>query len=190
MNVTQRMGSLAAVMLAVAIAACLAVLPGCSKSAEDTIRESLTRQLDVFKADDKKDLLKDLVKPAKSALDQLGVDADEFGVAYLKGFDYELGGITVDEDAGTAKLVVTVSIKSMNDILNSFTTSYQEWATAQDSAPSNDELMKKGGELLMDEVEAAKPKKVDVTLAYKKGDDGTWVASDGLADEVAKVLVG
>ena len=62
--------------------------------------------------------------------EQLGIDPKEYAKSYLEGFDYKIGDVTVDEDKGTATAEVTITCKSMNQIVEDFATQYQEKVAA------------------------------------------------------------
>ena len=92
----------------VTLFACLALtlgLTACGQpSAEETIREGLTTELDGLKDDKSDEFVRGLEGDAADELDQLGIDKKQFATEYLKGFTYQIGDIAVDEDAGTASV--------------------------------------------------------------------------------------
>ena len=81
-----------------------------------------------------------------------------FFLDLIEGFDYKIGDVTVDEDKGTATAEVTITCKSMNQIVEDFATQYQEKVAALDSMPSDDELYKMAGQVMVDVTKAAKTK--------------------------------
>ena len=125
----------------VAIACMLTlVLGGCGgASAEDLIRENLESYMgEVDVADEA--FVEGLESSAGEDLDQLGITADEFAAAYLDGFGYEIGDITVDGDTATAEL--TITIKSYTDIMTTFQNDFYDWAYSVDpnTLSSQDEI--------------------------------------------------
>lgn len=124
----------------VAIACMLTlVLGGCGgASAEDLIRENLESYMgEVDVADEA--FVEGLESSAGEDLDQLGITADEFAAAYLDGFGYEIGDITVDGDTATAELTITV--KSYTDIMTTSRTTSTTGRTASTRTRSRAKTM-------------------------------------------------
>lgn len=162
----------------VALFACLALtlgLTACGQpSAEETIREGLTSELDGLKDDKSDEFVRGLEGDAADELDQLGIDKKQFATEYLKGFTYQTGDIAVDEDAGTASVKVTLTIKSMNDVMNLWNEEYQKRLADMDTLPTEGDLYKLGGELMMAAVKSVEPKTTDIELTCKKDKNGSW----------------
>ena len=125
----------------------------------------------------------------KAELEQLGIDPKEYAKSYLEGFDYKIGDVTVDEDKGTATAEVTITCKSMNQIVEDFATQYQEKVAALDSMPSDDELYKMAGQVMVDVTKAAKTKDTKVTFKYSCNDDGEWSADDSATNEMMNAMM-
>ena len=98
--------------------------------------------------------------------------------------------MTVDEDKGTATAEVTITCKSMNQIVEDFATQYQEKVAALDSMPSDDELYKMAGQVMVDVTKAAKTKDTTVTFKYTANDDGEWSADDSATNEMMNAMMG
>ena len=65
--------------------------------------------------------------------------------------------MTVDEDKGVATAEVSITCKSMNKIVEDFSTQYQEKVAALDTVPSDDELYKMAGQVMVDVTKATEP---------------------------------
>lgn len=125
------------------LVACVVVLSGCGgPSVEELITEDLTTQFDEVK-NGGDDFLSGLEEASGDEFEQLGIDPKEYAKTYLEGFDYKIGDVTVDEDKGVATAEVSITCKSMNKIVEDFSTQYQEKVAALDTVPSDDELYKR-----------------------------------------------
>ena len=132
------------------LVACVVVLSGCGgPSVEELITEDLTTQFDEVK-NGGDDFLSGLEEASGDEFEQLGIDPKEYAKTYLEGFDYKIGDVTVDEDKGVATAEVSITCKSMNKIVEDFSTQYQEKVAALDTVPSDDELYKMAGQVLVD----------------------------------------
>ena len=144
--------------LMAALVACVVLLSGCGgPSVEELITNDLTNQFDEIK-NGGDDFLSGLEKASGDEFEQLGIDPKEYAKSYLEGFDYKIGDVTVDEDKGTATAEVTITCKSMNKIVEDFATQYQEKIAALDTMPSEDDLYKMAGQVMVDVTKAAKTK--------------------------------
>ena len=151
--------------LMAALVACVVLLSGCGgPSVEELITNDLT-------------------------FEQLGIDPKEYAKSYLEGFDYKIGDVTVDEDKGTATAEVTITCKSMNKIVEDFATQYQEKVTALDTMPSEDDLYKMAGQVMVDVTKAAKTKDTKVTFKYSANEDNEWSADDSATTEMMNAMM-
>ena len=170
------------------LVACVVVLSGCGgPSVEELITDDLTTQFDEVKNGG--DVLAGLEEASGDEFEQLGIDPKEYAKSYLEGFDYKIGDVTVDEDKGTATAEVTITCKSMNQIVEDFATQYQEKVAALDSMPSDDELYKMAGQVMVDVTKAAKTKDTKVTFKYSCNDDGEWSADDSATNEMMNAMM-
>ena len=159
------------------LVACVVVLSGCGgPSIEELITEDLTTQFDE-------------VKNGGDEFEQLGIDPKEYAKTYLEGFDYEIGDVTVDEDKGVATAEVSITCKSMNKIVEDFSTQYQEKVAALDTVPSDDELYKMAGQVMVDVTKATEPRKATVIFKYTCNDDGEWSADDSVNSEMMDAML-
>ena len=175
--------------LMAALVACVVLLSGCGgPSLEELITNDLTSQFDEIK-NGGDDFLSGLEEASGDEFEQLGIDPKEYAKSYLEGFDYKIGDVTVDEDKGTATAEVTITCKSMNKIVEDFATQYQEKIAALDTAPSEDDLYKMAGQVMVDVTKAAKTKDTKVTFKYSANEDNEWSADDSATNEMMNAMM-
>lgn len=175
--------------LMAALVACVVLLSGCGgPSVEELITNDLTSQFDEIK-NGGDDFISGLEEASGDEFEQLGIDPKEYAKSYLEGFDYKIGDVTVDEDKGTATAEVTITCKSMNKIVEDFATQYQEKIAALDTMPSEDDLYKMAGQVMVDVTKAAKTKDTKVTFKYSANDDNEWSADDSATTEMMNAMM-
>lgn len=175
--------------LMAALVACVVLLSGCGgPSVEELITNDLTSQFDEIK-NGGDDFLSGLEEASGDEFEQLGIDPKEYAKSYLEGFDYKIGDVTVDEDKGTATAEVTITCKSMNKIVEDFATQYQEKIAALDTMPSEDDLYKMAGQVMVDVTKAAKTKDTKVTFKYSANEDNEWSADDSATTEMMNAMM-
>lgn len=175
--------------LMAALIACVVLLSGCGgPSVEELITNDLTSQFDEIK-NGGDDFLSGLEEASGDEFEQLGIDPKEYAKSYLEGFDYKIGDVTVDEDKGTATAEVTITCKSMNKIVEDFATQYQEKIAALDTMPSEDDLYKMAGQVMVDVTKAAKTKDTKVTFKYSANKDNEWSADDSATTEMMNAMM-
>ena len=167
------------VPLMAVLVACVVVLSGCGgPSVEELITEDLTTQFDEVK-NGGDDFLSGLEEASGDEFEQLGIDPKEYAKTYLEGFDYKIGDVTVDEDKGVATAEVSITCKSMNKIVEDFSTQYQEKVAALDTVPSDDELYKMAGQVMVD-VTKATDKQISAAVPVVR--EPSPVIHDGVYD--------
>lgn len=175
--------------LMAALVACVVLLSGCGGPlVEELITNDLTSQFDEIK-NGGDDFLSGLEEASGDEFEQLGIDPKEYAKSYLEGFDYKIGDVTVDEDKGTATAEVTITCKSMNKIVEDFATQYQEKIAALDTMPSEDDLYKMAGQVMVDVTKAAKTKDTKVTFKYSANKDNEWSADDSATTEMMNAMM-
>ena len=161
------------------LVACVVLLSGCGgPSVEELITEDLTTQFDEVK-NGGDDFLSGLEEASGDEFEQLGIDPKEYAKTYLEGFDYKIGDVTVDEDKGVATAEVSITCKSMNKIVEDFSTQYQEKVAALDTVPSDDELYKMAGQVMVD-VTKATDKQISAAVPVVR--EPSPVIHDGVYD--------
>lgn len=143
-----------------------------------------------FEADDdmRSGFIAGLESGSGGELDQLGISADEFADAYLDGYGYEVGTVTVDGD--TAEVEVTVTIKSYAEIMSTFESNFNAWAESVDpsTVTSEDQVYQKAGEMLMAAAQAAEPQAYDATLTFTQDSGGVWWMDSSSEYELMSIL--
>ena len=111
------------------LAAAVLVLAGCGgPKAEDVIREGVTAEFDKIKNLDDSlidEMTSEMDSEEASAFSELGIDMKDYLKSYFAGFDYEVGEIDVDEDAGTGTVQMKASCKSLERIVADFADQFQ-----------------------------------------------------------------
>lgn len=178
-----------AIPLMAIAAVCMVLLGACGgPSVEDLIRDDLTEQFDALKNGDD-EFIDALEDSAGSEFETLGIDPAEYASAYLEGFDYEIGDITVEDSTATAH--VTLTLKSMNTIINDFSTQFQEEIEAIDDPTSitEEDLYKRAGEIMVEVTKNTEPKTVECDFTYSKDSDNVWSADDAAGNELMNAML-
>lgn len=164
------------------------VLAGCGgASAEDLIRENIESYMGEIDGANE-EFVAGLEASAGEDLELLGISADEFADAYLDGYGYEVGTVTVDGD--TAEVEVTVTIKSYAEIMSTFESNFNAWAESVDPSTitSEDQVYQKAGEMLMEAAQAAEPEAYDATLTFSQDSSGVWWMDSSSEYELMSIL--
>lgn len=170
---------------------CALALSACGgASAEDLIRADLENYFgDSDTAAEQ--FAEGLESSAGDELDQLGISEDEFTEAYLEGFSYEIGDISVDGDTATVKL--TLTIKSMGDIMTTFQSEFTDWAYGLDASTAQsmteDDLYKQGGQMLLDVTKKTAPVENTYDVVYKRNSDGDWEMDSDSETELMNSII-
>lgn len=167
-------------------------LAGCESgpSIEELIREDIASEFDAVKSDNS-DFIAGIEEGAGDDLALLGVSAEDFANAYLDGFDYEITGVDVDDEAGTAVAHVTMTCKSMGDIVVDFQTAFEEKVQTLDlSSMTEDDLYKLGGEVMLECAKSAEARDVDVDLRYVETEENEWNIDDSAEEELTNAMLG
>ena len=179
-------------VLAGILIACVVALSGCSlfgPSDVDTIHDAVESELSTIKSGGTDDMVSAIEEQTSEYLTKLGLDSKEYLSAYLEGFDYSLGDITIDESAGTAVANVQVACKSMTDIVSAFQTKFNEGIQNLDGEQSEDDLLKLAGQYLLEATSEATPKTVSVSLDLTKDGD-QWSFTDDAGSTIASAIFG
>lgn len=174
-------------LLTLALTAFLAVfglgLTACGgRSSEDIIRQSVSEAFEQIKTGDAQSEMVKAVEGVMNSgqLKEFNIDADEYLKAYLDGFDYKVGDITVDDKEGTAEVKMTLTVKSAAAVNANFQTKWaaeiQRLQQNPDEVATQGDLYKRAGEVLLQSVKETETSTGEVSIAYKKNDDGEWQA--------------
>lgn len=157
-------------------------LAGCGGTdPEQLIREDLEARLG--EVDDLDEVMVEgLEQSVGDDFDSFGITAEEFSAAYLDGFGYEIGDITVDGDTATAE--VTITVKSYNDIMTSLQTEFSEWlySDAASAITSEEELYHELGRIMIETVQNTEATQNTVTVDYTKNGDEWTMDSSSLSE--------
>lgn len=186
----------AAHALALILIAALSMFALCAcnngPSAEEVIREGLSEEFDMIvnkKGDDWDEMISDIEDEAD--LSQFGIDAEEFVNVLFDGFDYEITSVDVDEEDDTAVAHVTLTSKSMKDVMAALEQAADDFTSDPNNYAglSEDDIYKKVGELMMDAIRGVETQNVDVDLECERDEDGNWSEADSVADEITNALM-
>lgn len=184
----------AIVVAAVAIIALLAVfvLPGMAgPSDEEIIREGISAEFDAIMDKDSEEYREIVAEiDETSGMDDLGVTGEQFVGSLLDGFDYEITAIEIDDENDSAVCYVTVTSKTFSDILTSLNQRIEEFGSDPSVyGMSMDELYAKMGDIVMECVDSAEPRPVDLELLCNRDEDGTWSEDESVEDEIYRLLM-
>lgn len=163
------------------------MLGGCGgASAEDLIREDLQSYFgDIDAANET--FVETLESSAGDELKQLDISAQDFADAFLGGFGYDIGTITVDGDTATAQ--VTVSLKSYSDIMTTFQSEFTDWMYGLDSSEvadmSEEDVYKQAGQMLIDVTNETEATQREFEVVYTRNSDGDWEMDSSSSAEMA-----
>ena len=174
---------IAAVCAAALMVLCLGALAGCGPNDEEVIRNGVAENLDEA-------ALADLMSGADVAdLSEFGIDANEFMKAYLAGFDYRIGDVTVDGKEAHVDVALTCkSYAAYEQALEDAAAKLAEDESFLELPEA--EMNQKIGETVMEATAAIEP--VDagsVTIDYTL-EGSTWTPTEQSTRNIAEVLFG
>ena len=171
----------------------MVLLSACNSgpSAEEVIREGLSSEFDQIvnkKGDDWEDMVEEVGEDAD--LSEYGIDSAEFVNSLFDGFDYKIDSVDVDEDNNTAVAHVTITSKSMTEVMNAVQAAAGDLLKDESVySLSEDELYKKVGEAMMEAINGVKARDVDVDLKLSCDDDGEWSEDDSVSSDVFNAIM-
>lgn len=174
---------------------CVLALTACSaaSTAQEKARQAVEAEFSKISSLDESTLSEMLASAGSDSLQSLtsaGIDPLSFMKSYFGGFTYKIGDVTVDEDAGTGTVKVTVSCKSLQSIAGDMSSTFQEKLSelGQDGL-TEDKVKSVFGDALSDAVDAASNRDVEVDIPVEKSSDGSWVISDAADDQVFSMIM-
>lgn len=157
-------------------------LVGCGESgdaeAEANITDGVSERLEELKAGsgDAFDVARETLNSyVGGQLRDMGVSDTDLVSAYLEGFDYEVGDVTMT--GSSASVHVTLTCRSVSDIVKDF--------AARSRGMSDSEA----GAVLMQCVENAEPTQSEADVYVQKAPDGSWDTLDGLKSSLVKLCI-
>ena len=169
-------------------------LGGCSlfgPSAEQLIRDDISADLDALAtadSDARQAIVDDLA--AAGGMGELGIDAQAFSDALFEGLAYEITGVDVDDEAGTAVAHVTLTCKSLADIASQPDQVLSRMlADADVSAMTQEEIAAELGDALVETLDDEEPTEHELDLGYTRGDGDAWSPDASVVDAIAGALI-
>lgn len=168
-----RLGSTPLTILALASALFLSACGG--PTSEELIRQNVTEAFEEVDSSNE-EMIEAATENSGGQFELLGIEPEQFMKTYLDGFSYEIAEITVDDKEDLATAAIDVEMKSLTDIIANFSAQFEDYIQSLDprAIPSEEDIYKKGGELLMQAAEQAEPQKSEVLIDYNKNEDGEW----------------
>ncbi|MDO4400390.1 MAG: hypothetical protein Q4D27_05520 [Coriobacteriia bacterium] len=189
--------------LALVIAALLAMgavfmMAGCSgTSDEQVIRDGITKELDAFKNPTKESLapyIGEADEDQLAALEAYGVDIYEFIEHAFRGFDYEIGDITVDGDKATANVKVTnIDVANVTqDVMSKISTDKDISAKVQKLSEGGDQekIMKYVFSLVYEAMDATTDTVTTDTTINLTKTDNQWNVDEESITEMIQGMYG
>lgn len=104
----------------------------------------------------------------------LGITMDQFLEAFLDGYDYEVGAVSVDGDTATVRLTLTV--KPYDGIVTEFQRRFQEWSQTVDpsTVTSEEQIYRFAGQLLLETVDETAVEERAIEIVFVQDGDGVW----------------
>lgn len=170
----------------------ISTIVGCSSKEKDEelIRTALTEELDSIKNLDE-DFMKELEQGVGiEELGEMGIDASEFMGEYLKGFDYTIEDVTVEDKTAVANIVLKCKSykeyqKRLEEVSESMFADTEALAQM-----TEEELQAKIGEILLTAISEVEVKETEtISIDYELVDD-TWTATDEAETKIASALFG
>lgn len=167
----------------------LLALSGCGPSNEERIEQAVSQPLEAIKAKDEATLTTLLSDDAKQQISDIGIDPASYMSAYLDGFDYALGSITINKDTATVDL--TITCKTTDSIFSALQQKATEDFESGASANSTEEQTKSEvAENTLDLINAAPPVQHDpITVTLHKVDK-SWIVDSDINGALLKALQG
>ncbi|MCI7729954.1 hypothetical protein [Enorma burkinafasonensis] len=104
----------------------------------------------------------------------LGITMDQFLEAFLDGYDYEVGAVSVDGDTATVQLTLTV--RPYDGIVAEFQRRFQEWSQTVDpsTVTSEEQIYRFAGQLLLETVDETAVEDRAIEIVFVQDGDGVW----------------
>lgn len=178
-----------AIAIAIATGFLLLALTGCGPSNEERIEQAVSQPLEAIKAKDEATLTSLLSDNAKQQISDIGIDPASYMSAYLDGFDYALGPITINKDTATVDL--TITCKTTDSIFSALQQKATEDFESGASANNTEEQTKSEvAENTLDLINAAPPVQHDpITVTLHKVDK-SWIVESDINGALLKALQG
>ena len=156
---------------------------------EERIKQAVSQPLEAIKTKDEATLTSLLSDDAKQQISDIGIDPASYMSAYLDGFDYALGPITINKDTATVDL--TITCKTTDSIFSALQQKATEDFESGASANNTEEQTKSEvAENTLDLINAAPPVQHDpITVTLHKVDK-SWIVESDINGALLKALQG
>lgn len=188
-SISIRVVCITAIAIAIATGFLLLALTGCGPSNEERIEQAVSQPLEAIKAKDEATLTSLLSDNAKQQISDIGIDPASYMSAYLDGFDYALGPVTINKDTATVDL--TITCKTTDSIFSALQQKATEDFESGASANNTEEQTKSEvAENTLDLINAAPPVQHDpITVTLHKVDK-SWIVESDINGALLKALQG
>jgi len=170
------------IMMAFALAFSLV---GCGNADEKAIRDGLTQVYNLQK-DPKSDFWQKEIKKSLKDYESFGINLNDVIDVWAKDFSFKIGTIKVDGNKATAE--ITVTCKQLNPAVAAATNRLMS-EDLYGSGMTDEQVLKKYNEYIIDELSKAKPVTTVVIIPCIKTEK-TWSEADGATDEYFIPLFG
>lgn len=156
-------------------------LSACAQDPEAVIREGLSKELDELKNPNS-----GLIASALGELDAIGIDSQAFATAWLDGFDYSIGTITVTGDTAVAEVKIT--IKQLGPAVDT-ATGVMEAKIEDGDITDEQEAMTLFGDELNKALKALAPATTTIQIDCKKTGN-VWEPTGNYESALEKAIIG
>lgn len=166
-------------------------LAGCGKSDEETVRESITAELESAKNLDQEfvDAFGAEIEGNLSEFEDYGVSSADIVNAWLGGFDYTVDEVTVDDEAKTATATVSVTGKTLTDLMKAVTKSLKSLTKDEDAITGADDTDALIAQTIIDAMNNVEPTEKDAITVEYTFENNAWTPTTSVASTLSNALL-
>jgi hypothetical protein len=172
------------IVLGVLMSCALAFTLGGCVNDEKAIRDGLTTELNQFK-DPNSVLWKEITASSADEFADMGVESQDLVNAWIEGFSFEIGEITVNGD--TAQAEISITSKQLVSATSNLTETLMNDPSIQQM--TEEEATKKAGEIILDALRKSTPVTTEITVPCVKNGN-QWSEDASATNEYARALLG
>lgn len=161
-------------------------LVGC-QSEESQVKDALTQELDTIK-NHNEDAQQVFKEAGGDYLLTLGLDSTTFLDAWLEGFSYEIGDVTLGSDGKTADVAVTITAKRLDTAFDVVINELPTWI-ADNPSVTEEEALNHAGTMIIEQLKATSPSTSNVIINLTKSDQG-WAVSEQGSNGLYEAMLG
>ena len=170
--------SLICIILACAMTLCL--VPGCSKTSEDVIRDAVKAEFDPYKNLEDEALSRIASIAEDEGLSDIGISGAEFASSVLQGFDYSIDDVSIEGE--NAFVTVTIRSKSASDFDDKISKRVQRFIESESSQKlAQEDKAQEIGSIALDSIRDAKLISQQVEFEFHL-EDKTWISENASAE--------